>query len=174
MLFFIGTLFPALGFVNVFPFRYSFVADHFQYLASVGLIRSRRRWSESIASHCSGLLVVLLAALTWRQIAIYRDLPTLWQTIRSIRIPHRGWLRTISAWFCCEREKKAKRLLTCRKPWSWIEKTRFEQPQQFGLRPSRDGPRQPNRFLICKKPWSWIRIAPPSITTWAMHCCKVD
>jgi len=38
LLFFIGTLFPALGFVNVYPFRFSFVADHFQYLASIGLI----------------------------------------------------------------------------------------------------------------------------------------
>lgn len=33
-----GTLLPALGFVNVFPFRYSFVADHFQYLASLAPI----------------------------------------------------------------------------------------------------------------------------------------
>jgi hypothetical protein len=38
VLFFAGTLAPALGFVNVFPMRYSFVADHFQYLASIGLI----------------------------------------------------------------------------------------------------------------------------------------
>ena len=38
LLFFIGTLFPALGFLNVFPFRYSLVADHFQYLASLGVI----------------------------------------------------------------------------------------------------------------------------------------
>ena len=38
MLFFAGTLFPALGFVNVYPFIYSFVADHFQYLASLGVI----------------------------------------------------------------------------------------------------------------------------------------
>src|SRR6185312_8980830 len=37
VLFYAGTLFPALGFINVYPFRYSFVADHFQYLASVGL-----------------------------------------------------------------------------------------------------------------------------------------
>lgn len=35
-LFFCGTLFPALGFVNTYPMRYSFVADHFQYLASLG------------------------------------------------------------------------------------------------------------------------------------------
>ncbi len=30
---FAGTLLPALGFFNVYPHRYSFVADHFQYLA---------------------------------------------------------------------------------------------------------------------------------------------
>ena len=35
---FAGTLFPALGFFNVYPFLFSFVADHFQYLASLGLI----------------------------------------------------------------------------------------------------------------------------------------
>ncbi len=38
LLFFVGTLLPALGFCNVYPFVYSFVADHFQYLASLGLI----------------------------------------------------------------------------------------------------------------------------------------
>src|SRR4029079_6805816 len=35
LLLFAGILFPALGFFNVFPFRYSFVADHFQYLATI-------------------------------------------------------------------------------------------------------------------------------------------
>src|SRR5262249_6329783 len=34
VLFFAITLGPALGFVDVFPMRFSFVADHFQYLAS--------------------------------------------------------------------------------------------------------------------------------------------
>ena len=37
-LIFAGTLFPVLGFLNVYPFRYSYVADHFQYLASLGII----------------------------------------------------------------------------------------------------------------------------------------
>jgi hypothetical protein len=32
------TLAPALGFLNVYPMRYSFVADHFQYLASIGVL----------------------------------------------------------------------------------------------------------------------------------------
>ena len=34
LLYFAGTLFPVLGFVNVYPFKFSFVADHFKYLAS--------------------------------------------------------------------------------------------------------------------------------------------
>ena len=37
-LLFCGTLFPVLGFLNVYPFIFSFVADHFQYLASLGMI----------------------------------------------------------------------------------------------------------------------------------------
>jgi protein O-mannosyl-transferase len=38
LLYFIGTLFPVLGFFNVYPFMFSYVADHFQYLASIGII----------------------------------------------------------------------------------------------------------------------------------------
>ena len=37
-LIFVGVLTPALGFFNVFPMKYSFVADHFQYLAGPALI----------------------------------------------------------------------------------------------------------------------------------------
>ncbi len=32
------TVFPALGFFDIYPMRYSFVADHFQYLASIPII----------------------------------------------------------------------------------------------------------------------------------------
>jgi len=38
VLIYCGTLFPALGFLNVFPMQFSFVADHFQYLASAAMI----------------------------------------------------------------------------------------------------------------------------------------
>src|SRR5688572_14862801 len=38
ILFFGGTLVPALGFFNVYPMRYTFVADHFAYHASIGII----------------------------------------------------------------------------------------------------------------------------------------
>ena len=44
VLYFGGTLVPALGFFNLFPFRYSFVADHFQYLASLGILTLIAAW----------------------------------------------------------------------------------------------------------------------------------
>ena len=91
LLFFIGTLFPVLGFINVFPFRYSFVADHFQYLASVGIITlvaagitftfERRQPSHGPPGYfLSGALVACLSILTWRQSAMYSDIETLWRT----------------------------------------------------------------------------------------------
>ena len=76
-LFFAGTLFPALGFFNVFPFRFSFVADHFQYLAGVGIVtlaaagamrlaQRASRWRIPIVA-VSAACVVLLGVLAWRQ-----------------------------------------------------------------------------------------------------------
>jgi len=85
-----GGLFPVLGFVNVYPFVFSYVADHFQYLASLGMIaflaaaatrtvagRAWPRWSGPTLA--TGLLL-LLGALTWRQSAMYRDGFALYET----------------------------------------------------------------------------------------------
>src|SRR5262249_16110705 len=36
--FFVATLSPVLGFIMLFTFRYTFVADHYQYLACIGPI----------------------------------------------------------------------------------------------------------------------------------------
>jgi protein O-mannosyl-transferase len=83
LLLFAGMLFPALGFLNVYPFRYSFVADHFQYLASLGLIvplcallaTAARRVPKSAVA----LLPLVLAALTFHQTREYRDAETLYR-----------------------------------------------------------------------------------------------
>jgi len=89
VLFFGGTLFPALGFFDVYPMRFSFVADHFQYLACIGLIvlgaalfaRAVERFDERRTQHailaCGGVLL-LLVWLTWQQGKIYKDQETLW------------------------------------------------------------------------------------------------
>ena len=90
-LFFGGTLFPALGFVNVYPFIYSFVADHFQYLAGIGIITlaaagasllwQRLRDSQKTTGCVfAAAVLMLLAALAWRQCGIYADARTLYTT----------------------------------------------------------------------------------------------
>jgi tetratricopeptide (TPR) repeat protein len=91
MLYFIGTLFPVLGFLNVYPFRYSFVADHFQYLASLGaivlvsagvalLLGRRQLWQRPAGYALSLSLLAVLAGLTWRQSRMYSDIETLFRT----------------------------------------------------------------------------------------------
>lgn len=90
-LYFGGTLFPALGFVNVYPFRYSFVADHFQYLACIGLIvpvaaiaawsaRSRSMAVRGTALAASTGALIALALAAHEQSKTYVDSETLFRT----------------------------------------------------------------------------------------------
>jgi tetratricopeptide (TPR) repeat protein len=91
LLIFLGLLFPALGFINVYPFLYSFVADHFQYLACIGpltlfasgvtsAIDSFAPGKPFLRSIVYGGLLLILAGSTWRQCHEYRDIETLWRT----------------------------------------------------------------------------------------------
>ena len=84
MLLFGGTLFPVLGFFNVYPFQYSFVADHFQYLASIALIAAGANALATVMPLPSrlsvvgpGLLVAALAIQTHAQSQLYSDDRTL-------------------------------------------------------------------------------------------------
>jgi protein O-mannosyl-transferase len=87
-LIFTGTLFPVLGFLNVYPFRYSYVADHFQYLAILYLIVPVAFWitvlTQRISPGFTGTvfavpLLALLAFATWQQSGFYRDYITLFR-----------------------------------------------------------------------------------------------
>jgi tetratricopeptide (TPR) repeat protein len=102
--YYVVSLFPVLGFFSVYFFRYSFVSDHFQYLASMGplalagagivtacsrLAASRRfsalpstlRHRASVTALFLGIcgtLLLSLVCLTWRQTAVYHNLVTLY------------------------------------------------------------------------------------------------
>jgi tetratricopeptide (TPR) repeat protein len=90
-----GTLAPALGFVNVYPMRFSFVADHFAYLAVIGplalltaavatsLQRSRKA-GPAVAWGFGAVVLAILGALTWHRGYAYADEETLWRdTLRK-------------------------------------------------------------------------------------------
>src|SRR5437867_6247789 len=80
LLLFTGSLFPALGFFNVYPFVYSFVADHFQYLAGLAFFGwisavAHGKWQMPIAIAAIGVL----GTLTWFQSEMYRNSETLYR-----------------------------------------------------------------------------------------------
>jgi protein O-mannosyl-transferase len=90
-LFFCGTLTPMIGFLSQYVFRYTFVADHFQYVASLGiiapvaavLVRGLTRVPQQFALARIGIPLMLLAALallTRLQTPMYADPITLYQT----------------------------------------------------------------------------------------------
>jgi tetratricopeptide (TPR) repeat protein len=102
-----GTVLPALGFTNTYPMRYSFVADHFQYLACIGPITlaaaflnaklvERQRGSagrykigddRALPNSFFGVaavVVVFLAVLSSGQARIYENRQTLWEDTLKI------------------------------------------------------------------------------------------
>lgn len=94
-LFFIGALFPALGFFNVYPFLFSYVADHFQYLASLGVIATAAAGIARILARGSplvrgggwvmgGLLLAGLALLSNRQSRLYRTSESLYRATLAL------------------------------------------------------------------------------------------
>jgi protein O-mannosyl-transferase len=98
-LFFVGTLFPVLGFMNVYGMRFSFVWDHWVYLSSLGLIALGASTISRIVGQFrrpamiwgfAAVLLPVLATLTWRQCGMYADGDTLWRTT-IVRNPD-AWL----------------------------------------------------------------------------------
>ena len=86
--YFVGTLFPVLGFMSVYFMRYSFVCDHWVYLSSLGLIALTAALVTRVAVHLrapallygfGAVVLAMFGMLTWRQCGMYADLETLWR-----------------------------------------------------------------------------------------------
>src|SRR5690606_32412359 len=88
--YFTVTLFPVLGFFNIFYMRYSFVADHWQYVALLAplalvtgaaahfagrLPEGQRRTTLA----AGGALAALLFAMTWTHQASFNNLERLYR-----------------------------------------------------------------------------------------------
>src|SRR5207302_6802928 len=88
--FFVATLSPVLGFIMLYTFRYTFVADHYQYLACIapialvaaGLVNLADTFKKSrvVILTAALCIVTVLAILAWRQAAMYGNIETLWRT----------------------------------------------------------------------------------------------
>jgi len=84
-LFFVAMLSPVLGFIPLFTFLYTYVADHYQYVASLGPIAlaagaaARALQGRRAALPAALCLLVALGVLTWRQSRAYENAETLWR-----------------------------------------------------------------------------------------------
>ncbi len=89
LFFFVGTLFPVLGFLNAYGMRFSFVWDHWVYLSALGIFALVAalvvRGAEvlrrpAVVYGFAGIVLPVLVLLTWRQAGMYTDKETLWRT----------------------------------------------------------------------------------------------
>ena len=89
VLFFVAALSPMLGFLDLYTFVYTWVADHYQYMAAIALITlavaagSRLiarlgKYAKITKVLIAFVLLLTCAVLTWRQCRIYTNLETLW------------------------------------------------------------------------------------------------
>ena len=89
LLFFVGSLFPVLGFVTLYGARYSWVWDHWQYLPDLGPLaltgaglylgmqKLRGPWLP-LARYTMAALLALFATMTWQHSRIFHDDETLY------------------------------------------------------------------------------------------------
>ena len=96
LLLFVGILVPALGFFDVYPFLFSFVADHYQYHASIAAIAfGAAAWSlatrNARAAGAVAAIAVLasLGVLAHRETYSYRD---------DLTLIHRGVVLQPDSW----------------------------------------------------------------------------
>ena len=90
LVYFAATLSPMLGFIMLYTFRYSFVADHYQYMASIGPLalaaagltlgaKFLERWRAILEPALGAVLLGSIGFLTWQQCKMYLDSDALWQ-----------------------------------------------------------------------------------------------
>jgi len=88
--YFVVTLFPVLGFFDQGYYRYSLVADHWQYYSIIGVIalavaagvaicRRMRKQGRSVGVAASVVVLMVLGVATWTRASVYRAAESLWR-----------------------------------------------------------------------------------------------
>ncbi len=108
-------LVPALGFVDVYFWRYSLVADHYQYASIIGIIglvvatgycladRAGRQ-GKDIMRVAAVSVVVAMGILSWQQSGIYKNMESLWED--TLEKNPRAWIAHNSLGFELQSQDK--------------------------------------------------------------------
>jgi len=85
IVFFVATLLPMLGFISLYTFRYTYAADHYQYVACIGPIALivalgyRATAKVRLLTAAAAVILAVMGTVTWRQCHIYRNAEILWR-----------------------------------------------------------------------------------------------
>ncbi|MBN1901523.1 tetratricopeptide repeat protein [Candidatus Sumerlaeota bacterium] len=113
--YFLILLFPVLGFFNIYFMRFSYVGDHFQYLATIcplalfsaGLFTFTERFGVNagvLRKIIYSFILIVFAILVWRQSLIYKNEETLWKD--AIRRNPNAWIAWHNMGFLMMNEKR--------------------------------------------------------------------
>jgi tetratricopeptide (TPR) repeat protein len=143
VLYYLGTLVPAMGFVNVFPMRYSFVADHFVYLSSIGLIAlasagmsrllSRFVAPQNLVGASAGAAAVVLVAcfvLTNSHAGVFESPHTLWKDTLT-KTDQKSWMAANNYGELLLRSRDPENIAAAEK---WFEKVLRLKPEHAEAR----------------------------------------
>ncbi|MBN2020937.1 MAG: tetratricopeptide repeat protein [Sedimentisphaerales bacterium] len=87
IIFFVITLLPMLGFFQLYTFIYTWAADHYAYMATIGLIaivmagglKLTEKYAKAIGPIAAGVVLVLLGILTWGRAGLFARPELIWR-----------------------------------------------------------------------------------------------
>ncbi len=99
MAYFLVMLLPVLGFVSMSFMEFSFVADHLQYTAMIGIVAlvaglaatAAARWKlpRTASVAISAVVLGVLGTATWARASEFKDEPTLWKA--NLKLNDQAW-----------------------------------------------------------------------------------
>jgi protein O-mannosyl-transferase len=107
---YLAILAPMLGFIDCYTFRYTYVADHYQYLAcgivfaGIGTLLTKHM-NPKVLNWLIPITLLLCAGFTWKQAAIYESKGTLWGD--TLEKNPQSWMamNNLGAWLGQNREQ---------------------------------------------------------------------
>ena len=98
--YFVVTLFPVIGFFNIYFQKYSFVADHWQYISMISIVAliigaavhflAKATKGRGAVAGFGAVVLAVCGVLTWQQCLTYKNEESLWR--KTLKHNQASWL----------------------------------------------------------------------------------